>query len=825
MDAEKRVDEWWMGKVKVHTTRSVHPHKPLPIFIVRNTMVNPGAFKGMRKQFLLSEKHTYALGVEGGYAADALANIQRRYFKRFPIDMPHNVEPTADFLAKVRDHEPEKEYELPDEDKLSAEDYTAAVLKLRERQKLIKFRKAQIKRWMAYQYTKDHDLDPKDSGKHNPYRLLLQKLTGSGMQRPRHRSACNIWRKTHREKIEHEARRILKDKGLNSKHLITARDQVAQSMFNALPKEERDQWEVQAKEDFEDRMAKWKADTEGPLSKDPADRQRCIQGIVRFMQPILDLLCEGTGFCATLMCGGPEPADGGRLNIISVHSGVTSGDIKMNFGRAERAMYKKFFVPTYGKFLQNVYTPEECRARQLPADEGFDTLAAIAEEEKINVDSVDFPDDSIPSSNHSGSSVEDTPPAAAASSYSSPAPPTQSQPTTIDSSSIPTTSNTTIPRLQPRDRPTTPPAPSPPVSPVMSPRSLPQATAAIGADNMASDRPRREPLLQQAVAVTDPLVSATPVSTAEEADTPMDVEESHVEAGNHIEDGGHVVEEGNHVIEEGNHVVGEGDHIVEEGTHVEGVNAARDVPNSNIEPGTAPSTSDVSPIVGEATAATVDAASSGNEAGSSSNARGKRGRETSSASPEPAPKCPRRDRSVSSTRTAVEPDLVIAPPDAPSWLESAIAMLQKEDLGDKWRDLLEDWTTFEQREEYKTIRILSSTHRPPCIQDWIRRARSATYRPDIPDVKQYGKDVERWWATLQPAWRRGRDGKIISDSFDGDWTALRRPGINGLYSVWAALFYWGINTEGNATARARWLRAVQDCHAVLLKLISLPDTA
>ena len=44
-------------------------------------MVNPGAFQGLRKQFLMNEKPTYKAGVLGGYAADALANIQCCYFR------------------------------------------------------------------------------------------------------------------------------------------------------------------------------------------------------------------------------------------------------------------------------------------------------------------------------------------------------------------------------------------------------------------------------------------------------------------------------------------------------------------------------------------------------------------------------------------------------------------------------------------------------------------------------------------------------------------------------------------------------------------------
>ena len=86
---------------------------------------------------------------------------------------------------------------------------------------------------------------------------------------------------------------------------------------------------------------------------------------------------------------------GCSLYFHSVHSGTTSGDIKMNFGRAERGRYKKIIVPIYGTFLQKCYcksfrvllircfiivsnsAPEECRARALPMEEGFEGLAMM----------------------------------------------------------------------------------------------------------------------------------------------------------------------------------------------------------------------------------------------------------------------------------------------------------------------------------------------------------------------------------------------------------------------------------------------------------------
>jgi len=104
-------------------------------------MVHPGAFKGLRKDFLIGEKAGYAAAVEGGYAKDALANIQRRFFKRFPADLPHNNEPSPELLAAVDDDKPDEEPEQPDEQTMSTEEYTAAVKNLEDRQSLILFQK------------------------------------------------------------------------------------------------------------------------------------------------------------------------------------------------------------------------------------------------------------------------------------------------------------------------------------------------------------------------------------------------------------------------------------------------------------------------------------------------------------------------------------------------------------------------------------------------------------------------------------------------------------------------------------------------------------
>ena len=105
-------------------------------------MVNPGAFRGLQKDFLMGEKAAYSAGMAGGYGADALVLIQRRYFKRYPVDLPHHEEPTAEHLAVVDDEAPEPESEEPNPEVMTKEEYEAATKEYEKRQTILQFCKA-----------------------------------------------------------------------------------------------------------------------------------------------------------------------------------------------------------------------------------------------------------------------------------------------------------------------------------------------------------------------------------------------------------------------------------------------------------------------------------------------------------------------------------------------------------------------------------------------------------------------------------------------------------------------------------------------------------
>jgi len=105
-------------------------------------MVNPGAFQGSRKDFLTSKKEEYRAAMQDGVGADVLASIQRQYFKRYPVDFPHDEEPTAEVLAAVDDDLPDQETQAPNSSTMNDDEYAAALKALGMRRKTLVFRKA-----------------------------------------------------------------------------------------------------------------------------------------------------------------------------------------------------------------------------------------------------------------------------------------------------------------------------------------------------------------------------------------------------------------------------------------------------------------------------------------------------------------------------------------------------------------------------------------------------------------------------------------------------------------------------------------------------------
>ncbi|KAF9470225.1 hypothetical protein BDN70DRAFT_902281, partial [Pholiota conissans] len=263
------------------------------------------------------------------------------------------------------DSGPDPEFLPPDKELLDEEAFKAAELSYNDQVKILKFRK-DISRRLAYQHAKDQNPTKHVFvGCEDPLVVLMTKIAGIPLKKPRMRTAHNVWSQENRQLVDaiFDERIRIEDVPLTKRAGV--RMQVYKECFDKLDLEVKRTYEKKAAEEHRLAIEKIELELNSPPSQDPADRQQVLKGLPTFVQPILDLISDYTGWKATLLVGGPEPADQGRLNMMSFHAGETVGNIKMNFGRSERRGYKNFVMPIFGSFLKKCYTVEDCRATAL----------------------------------------------------------------------------------------------------------------------------------------------------------------------------------------------------------------------------------------------------------------------------------------------------------------------------------------------------------------------------------------------------------------------------------------------------------------------------
>jgi hypothetical protein len=107
---------------------------------------------------------------------------------------------------------------------------------------------------------------------------------------------------------------------------------------------------------------------------------------------------------------------------------------------------------------------------------------------------------------------------------------------------------------------------------------------------------------------------------------------------------------------------------------------------------------------------------------------------------------------------------------APPWVKSASKMFHSEPMSPSWSETVVLWEKFEASHGFSGSGRITATHRPACISDWIQRAHSPSFRPNITNLEQFETKFLVWWAALQPEWRQQADGQLSRGT--GDWAAI-----------------------------------------------------
>lgn len=164
--------------------------------------------------------------------------------------------------------------------------------------------------------------------------ILTAQLTGNGIHKPRQKTAYNLWGPENRCFIDPIFNERVREGSVPAKRHAALRSSIYKELFDELPEDERREWVKRSEREHAEALEKVNTTLKSRPSTEPADRQRCvlyltalslhdphhlcrvIECLPRFVQPILDLLADHSGWKVSLIAGGPEPADGGRLHMM-----------------------------------------------------------------------------------------------------------------------------------------------------------------------------------------------------------------------------------------------------------------------------------------------------------------------------------------------------------------------------------------------------------------------------------------------------------------------------------------------------------------------------
>ncbi|KAK7021038.1 hypothetical protein VNI00_017570 [Paramarasmius palmivorus] len=796
-------------------------------------MVNPGAFSGTRLTFLTANLGAYGIAFQEGWVKDFVADLNRRYNKRYPASLPHNEEPSEEHLAAVNDEAPDPETLFPiRKSGQSDEAFEVAVREHEQLKEVTRYRGAQIARWMKYHYDKSRGIKSKD----NPFTQLMAKLTGSSVAEPKRKArAYDLWAKGNPDIVEKLFEQRMKELGgaiggegqmdsmpsgvgdvsndpstaetsdqekedengdeepgenvngkkkkkgkgkkkgrfvkKGEKAFVRVRQDVIKQEYDRLSPEDKKPWEEAVQEDWDRRVAAYKASLDAGFSRDPQARQDCISRLPSFVQPILDGITEATGMHCTLTVGGPEPADMGRLNVVSFHSGETLSTPALNFGEACQEGYRNFFIPLYGSYLRKCFTVEECKSRALPKH-GVSLEAVLLGEERANFDTIETP--GIPREDSAGKGGNEGVGNAEGTDPMNPI--TEPLPAIDVPPAIPKKSSTTSEEtMRTSSAPKSPasaqlndevPPPmtfSPPPSPVAPSRPSSSHRGDLDPTEASSPPPCSPPITippSTPPRMSSPFYPPSPEDSIATADLDIPPSESLQE------DGAGLQHEPELELAAGKAKV-----LVKK--------SRRSAPTVSGEalPKVTPSVSR-----GRATRATATSSkapsSSAKVAGTKASIGNKR-----KAGKEIAPP-PKRANHGKATVNSRSPD------GAPAYVQNVFRMAADVGMGERFMEALQLYVRLEEDHGYQGG-SLKTVDRPDEVPQWYKRRRAVWY-PDLgDDLARFSQDFKSWFRACSPPWRVPKNTSLPMVRKSGaDWACLRVLGPNGIVSFLVALIWW-----------------------------------
>ena len=110
--------------------------------------------------------------------------------------------------------------------------------------------------------------------------ILMTKLTGGSIQKPRQKTAYNLWGPAHRCFVDPVFQERVKEGNIPAKQHAALRSSIYKELFEELSEDERLEWTQRAEAEHQEALAKVDIALKAGASSAPEDRQRYSLPIV-----------------------------------------------------------------------------------------------------------------------------------------------------------------------------------------------------------------------------------------------------------------------------------------------------------------------------------------------------------------------------------------------------------------------------------------------------------------------------------------------------------------------------------------------------------------
>ncbi len=119
-------------------------------------------------------------------------------------------------------------------------------------------------------------------GSNDPMAILMAKLTGNCLQRPRMKTPYNLWGPNNRCFVDPVFAERVEAGNVPAKEQAALRSAIYKELFEELPEDERREWTERAVQEHQRALDKATAVLKSGPSTAPEDRQRYVRSVTLF---------------------------------------------------------------------------------------------------------------------------------------------------------------------------------------------------------------------------------------------------------------------------------------------------------------------------------------------------------------------------------------------------------------------------------------------------------------------------------------------------------------------------------------------------------------